>query len=156
MTFSRKRCHDLQADQLEGLAPLDSATRNIVIQIADTSTKLGDLVTRGYRDILREIEQMKSDIITAKQRTKLLDSLHFREMTARLEEISHAHKRTYEWIFHRRWEEDASHDNFRDWLETGDGLYWINGKVNWNIMTCHRLWPSMLTSSMQVWGQTRA
>ena len=66
---------------------------------------------------------------TAKVQDMMLNSLRFPEMRDRYQEISEAHVRTFKWIF------DDSHgtakrwSNLADWLQHGDGVYWINGKA---------------------------
>ena len=58
----------------------------------------------------------------------ILPSLRFQTMELRFEEVSEAHKNTFQWIYHnerngRQW------DGFSNWL-SGDGqVYWVNGKV---------------------------
>ena len=44
-------------------------------------------------------------------------------MTARHEKIAEAHQKTYEWAY------DNPDANLVDWLERGNGLFWINGKA---------------------------
>jgi hypothetical protein len=58
----------------------------------------------------------------------VLASLTFEGMTRRLEEVSDAHEVTFDWVF-----QDNSQRffcaNFADWLESGSGIYWVNGKA---------------------------
>jgi hypothetical protein len=65
---------------------------------------------------------------------KILESLCFLLITERYEAVDEAHKKTFQWIFQppedtaqftegRRW------DDFSGWLESGRGIYWINGKA---------------------------
>lgn len=61
---------------------------------------------------------------------KLLDSLHFREISYRKESISQAHRDTFEWVWapsnpggKTLW------DNLGDWLKHGNGCYWLCGKA---------------------------
>lgn len=61
-----------------------------------------------------------------KIRIALLESLRFPTMNYRHESISEAYTKTFEWIFRRP--EDALWHDFVKWLETGTGIYWINGK----------------------------
>jgi hypothetical protein len=49
-------------------------------------------------------------------------------MTDWYEEILPAHKSTFEWVF-RSPETKAPWSNFAKWLETGSGIYWMNGKA---------------------------
>ncbi|KAF2184046.1 hypothetical protein K469DRAFT_454529, partial [Zopfia rhizophila CBS 207.26] len=54
-------------------------------------------------------------------------SLRFSTMTERLEDISEAHKRTFQWVYSHDGE-NIKWNNFVDWLEHKDGIYWIQGK----------------------------
>lgn len=61
----------------------------------------------------------------------ILESLRFSMITERFDEVNEAHHDTFQWIFrhpaddpeHRQWED------FVEWLQHGDGLFWINGKA---------------------------
>lgn len=57
----------------------------------------------------------------------LLQSLSFDTMKHRSETIAEAHQETFEWIFSdsefRPW------SNFREWLQSDNGLYWLSGKA---------------------------
>jgi Tfp pilus assembly pilus retraction ATPase PilT len=68
----------------------------------------------------------------------LLKQLWFDTLTTRREEIAEAHKNTFAWIFEDpkivRTSGDAADNtrpwsNFVEWLQHGEGLYWINGKA---------------------------
>ena len=65
----------------------------------------------------------------SRARDQLLQSLFFRDILVRHDQVSKAFEGTYEWIFadsetsdKRRW------SSFHDWLMTGDDIYWISGK----------------------------
>jgi hypothetical protein len=68
----------------------------------------------------------------------ILHSLQFPTMTHRQLEIAEAHQRTFSWLFHQSNEDEpccntSKYDgrpwsNFVQWLRTGSGVYWINGK----------------------------
>jgi hypothetical protein len=53
---------------------------------------------------------------------KILNSLYFKTILDRQEEIAEAHENTFEWVFRPQ-------SAFVDWLESGHGTYWINGKA---------------------------
>jgi len=66
--------------------------------------------------------------------TEILGSLQFQSMRERFEAVDESHATTFAWVFRpiqntvqyaegRRWGE------FGAWLESGTGLYWINGKA---------------------------
>jgi hypothetical protein len=57
------------------------------------------------------------------KRQKILRSLLFPSFKARYESIKSAHASTFDWIF-----EDTSR-TLREWLRTGDGIYWVRGKA---------------------------
>ncbi|KAH7395861.1 hypothetical protein BKA64DRAFT_71611 [Cadophora sp. MPI-SDFR-AT-0126] len=59
----------------------------------------------------------------------IIESLHFPTRTVRHETIPEAHKRTFEWIFRDPVIDGKPWSNFVDWLKSGDGIYWINGKA---------------------------
>lgn len=59
----------------------------------------------------------------------LLQALKFKTMRDRLESITKAHRNTFEWIFKDPTEFDKPWDNFQEWLISGQGLYWIQGKA---------------------------
>ncbi|TGJ80507.1 hypothetical protein E0Z10_g8258 [Xylaria hypoxylon] len=54
----------------------------------------------------------------------MLRSLDYVQRPVRYETIPDAHKRTFSWIFDRG---PTSH-GFAEWLESGNGIYWITGK----------------------------
>ncbi|KAF8860239.1 hypothetical protein BDZ45DRAFT_575436, partial [Acephala macrosclerotiorum] len=58
----------------------------------------------------------------------ILDELSYQSMSSRYEDVVEAHPKTFDWIFSdtRQWKLPWS--DFREWLEKGSGIYWINGK----------------------------
>lgn len=50
----------------------------------------------------------------------IIQSLRFDGMLHRRQEIPNAHKNTFQWVF----KPDL---HFKEWLETGDGIYWVSG-----------------------------
>ena len=61
----------------------------------------------------------------------ILKSLMFDEWKRRFNQTSKSHTRTFTWIFRRTVDYPAGLDSprFRDWLENGNGIYWIAGKA---------------------------
>ncbi|KAM0794722.1 hypothetical protein BDR22DRAFT_789812, partial [Usnea florida] len=47
----------------------------------------------------------------------------------RQESIAEAHSQTFQWIFDASGEKVRPWSNFVEWLESGHGIYWINGKA---------------------------
>ncbi|KAF2025695.1 hypothetical protein EK21DRAFT_116550 [Setomelanomma holmii] len=56
-------------------------------------------------------------------------SLHFHMMDDREEQIATAELRTFEWILEPPQDKVNKWSNFIEWLETGESIYWINGKA---------------------------
>lgn len=56
-------------------------------------------------------------------RASLLGWLAFVEISDRRQKIKKAHRDTFEWIF-----EPGNTTGFAEWLQTGDGIFWISGK----------------------------
>jgi hypothetical protein len=108
--------------------------------------------TRTRHDILNALHQM-GDIAGWQQDTKIqgmieigpahnqrdayrdttddiiLESLRYRTMADRLEDVDEAHAKTFEWIFRNSTTDEIPWDSFVDWLESGSGVYWMNGKA---------------------------
>ncbi|PMD45669.1 hypothetical protein L207DRAFT_452788 [Hyaloscypha variabilis F] len=59
----------------------------------------------------------------------ILQSLRFPTMEDRYEEIKEAHAKTFEWIFEKSNDTNRQWDDFSDWLQHGEGIYWISGKA---------------------------
>lgn len=60
---------------------------------------------------------------------QVLDSLHFRSIADRRAAISPAHKKTFQWIYQDSMPSEKLSDSFVQWLRSGKGCYWINGKA---------------------------
>ncbi|KAI3325623.1 hypothetical protein HD806DRAFT_490791 [Xylariaceae sp. AK1471] len=66
---------------------------------------------------------LSGEIINVQKQQKILKSLRFPEIRIRHESIKAAHFKTFQWIF------DSQGPGFVDWLEAGEGIYWIRGKA---------------------------
>ncbi|TGJ82707.1 hypothetical protein E0Z10_g6051 [Xylaria hypoxylon] len=65
----------------------------------------------------------------SKVHEKVLNCLFFRQMADREEVVSDAQANTYEWIFCDPSTADKPWAPFVQWLQSGKGYYWINGKA---------------------------
>ncbi|KAI0151857.1 hypothetical protein GGR57DRAFT_470563 [Xylariaceae sp. FL1272] len=65
----------------------------------------------------------QQEMLNAQKQQLLLKSLRFSEIGTRHKSIEPAHQETFKWIF------DRCRHSFRDWLETGKGIYWIKGRA---------------------------
>jgi hypothetical protein len=59
----------------------------------------------------------------------ILQSLRFPTMNDRYETIKAVHTKTFEWIFRKFESNDKPWDDFSDWVQHGEGIYWISGKA---------------------------
>ena len=114
---------------------MDSTTRNVAVGLAKqgkTSEELSKLrleqaSTKTY--IAEELYQYSVDQEEREYRRKFLEALYFPEIYVRQESIAEAHSQTFQWIFDASGEEVRPWSNFVGWLESGHGIYWINGKA---------------------------
>ncbi|KAE9362882.1 hypothetical protein N431DRAFT_490327 [Stipitochalara longipes BDJ] len=79
-------------------------------------------------EMLNVSDDRESTIRTSVQ-AKVLQCLYYLTMTNRYQDLILAYPKTFEWIFHNASIENLPWSNFVDWLQTGSGLYWINGKA---------------------------
>lgn len=79
----------------------------------------------------RSLDEEAAPMPTAKPENnlpkRLCKHLSFGEEEDRYFKIDSAHESTFRWIF--RGSSNPSHVQFRQWLEHGQGLFWINGKA---------------------------
>jgi hypothetical protein len=125
---------------------------------ANTTSKLDDIISRlqdqfegkhlpELRDSLIELSKVGSAVLRQQQ---LLRRLRFNSIKVRQDAIKPAHAETFKWIF------ESSHSNFRKWLHSGQGVYWIAGKAGSGKSTLmkwvHR--HALTLSSLQEWAGT--
>lgn len=60
---------------------------------------------------------------------RVLSCLFFRQILDRVETVSEAHSKTYDWVFHDRGDTEESTPPLIDWLKNGSGCYMISGKA---------------------------
>ncbi|MCJ1381752.1 hypothetical protein MMC17_004863 [Xylographa soralifera] len=106
------------------------------ISIPDTHAgicKYSDKNSTGYRRTVGELKIMVTNITTRisehlcirkeNAAKAILRSFKFPEMKERLEEIERAHQHTYEWMLKN------PGPGFLQWLEHGNGIFWLSGKA---------------------------
>lgn len=86
--------------------------------------------------------------------TRVLNCLYFRQMTDRVDEVSLAHQRTFEWIFRNPVTDQKPWTNFLDWLRYGTGCYWINGKAGSGKSTLMKYiyGDARTTTALELWA----
>ena len=129
---------------------------------------------RLKRDILAAMEQMSSE--SAKQKDlldlkgklsafenesskldvglKVLERLQFPMMNSRQTNIAVAHSSTYEWILHSDPANGSPNPQFVHWLESQNGIYWINGKAGCGKSTLMKFISSnkLTAESLRFWA----
>lgn len=65
------------------------------------------------------------EVQDVRKRCHVLESLSFSSIKARRDNIDVAHNQTLRWVL------DQRRTNFITWLQSGSGIYWINGLVRY-------------------------
>ena len=110
---------------------------NLITEHAQTRSSVNRSIGTEHtitRAQVREVGRHIDDMSRASKRKDfqkvVLDSLFFEEYRSRKEQVSSAHAKTFEWIYHEHNTASvASWSNFALWIEHGDGPYWIHGKA---------------------------
>ncbi|KAL8878514.1 MAG: hypothetical protein Q9198_003688 [Flavoplaca austrocitrina] len=114
---------------------LDDSVRDLAVKLEQGSNSTAQLLSHQTSQILDHFDRKFDDreggrrIDQARERFRA--SLFFPDIEAREDEIHEAFEGTCKWVFDpptiaesdsKKWH------NFREWLETGQDVYWINGK----------------------------
>lgn len=127
-TRSLKVTHDVQL--------LDRNVQEIIKALDSGQTAVKNLVANHSREIQDHFddrfESFTRSITDHDEHQRFLESLFFPEINSRQEQIPEVFRQTCRWIFdtstgERRGRDEPLH-NFHDWLEHGEGVYWISGK----------------------------
>ena len=116
--------HKLDHDVRNLAVALEQGNRTFARLLADQGQDLKEHIDKGFE----KQAQATAENVAHKQ---LIESLFFPEIVSRQEQIPEAYQGTYQWIFDPPTSERVRNvrwSNFYDWLETGDGIYWISGK----------------------------
>ena len=119
--------------------------------IRDEHAETRDHVTEKFR----QYQQMQDH---KEYRKRLLDSLWFEELWSREERIADAHRETFEWIFDPTGKGVGRWDNFVEWLERGEGIYWIKGKAGSGKSTLMSFLgqDSRIPESLKFWAASKS
>ena len=122
--------------QSQDFQTLDQGIRTLITTLSQGPKSFEELriVTRKENEETREhiskaLQQQQKQHQEKEYRKRLLDSLWFDEIYSREEKIVDAHRKTFEWIFDVSDHAMGPWNNFIQWLENGQGTYWINGKA---------------------------
>lgn len=91
-------------------------------KIEGSSTSRVDL-NENLAVLAKEIELFVSQAALYHRTEKILESLHFKQISERAANIPKAHKDTFQWSL------SGEQTSLPAWLKTGRGIYWIEGKA---------------------------
>jgi hypothetical protein len=106
------------------------------------------------------VRRLGQDMETTKSHQDGLRTIHFERLNCRYERISGAYINTFEWAFED--EAPGVHGlvklRFRDWLEGGDGIFWVRGKAGSGKSTLMKLLvnDSRTLRSLKAWAGVEA
>ncbi|TVY75950.1 hypothetical protein LSUE1_G006018 [Lachnellula suecica] len=96
-----------------------------------------DAITEGRQEPRAGLESLsivektrrKNEAKMRHAEAKFLRSLKFPSISERYTRVAEAHAKTFDWIFNNPKSEDRPWSSFSRWLQSGQGIYWINGKA---------------------------
>ncbi|KAK0716299.1 hypothetical protein B0H67DRAFT_260877 [Lasiosphaeris hirsuta] len=105
---------------------------NRTVFLEETRSRIDRICEAHESSLLRILSKLTERIptdreIDAEVHRSILGSLRFPAMCQRYEEVNPAYHSTFEWIF-RSELDTVDGSSFPEWLRSGHGLYWINGK----------------------------
>ena len=107
---------------------LDQSVQQLVHQLEQGNNTVAQLLA-NHKDILDRIEGKLDNNPRTTANQQLLQSLFFPEIDSREDQIHDASDGTCRWIFESSTDDKPKPwSNFRRWLETESGVYWISGK----------------------------
>ncbi|KAL9023178.1 MAG: hypothetical protein Q9196_007352, partial [Gyalolechia fulgens] len=107
---------------------LDQSVQQLVHELEQGNRTVAELLA-NHTDILDRIEGKLENNARTTANQQLLDSLFFPEIDSREDQIQDAFDGTCRWILNPPTDDSPKPwSNFRKWLETENGVYWISGK----------------------------
>ena len=117
---------------------MDQKFRTIITKLAQSPQSFEDLsalMRRGDESIkshiTQEFQQHRSERARERYRQRFLESLYYPEIDRRQDTIIEAHQTTFQWVYGPDSIDTSAPgwDGMAEWLQKGDGIYWINGKA---------------------------
>ncbi|KAI4234886.1 MAG: hypothetical protein LQ349_003513 [Xanthoria aureola] len=119
----------------QDLKSLEQGVQSLALGLEQGHNTVAQLLADGNRQLKEHIDMKFDSHAKATEdrisHTRLLESLFFPDIVAREEQISDAFEGTCRWIFDSSDDQESNSrpwSNFRKWLETETGVYWISGK----------------------------
>ncbi|KAF4442818.1 hypothetical protein F53441_11646 [Fusarium austroafricanum] len=97
------------------------------------------------------LDNLASEVQQVKRHRNLLNSLLFPTIKQRQSAIMERHQATFNWVF------SENKTGFCEWLETGNGFFWVKGKAGSGKSTLMKYLAThdQTQSRLQVWGEGR-
>ncbi|PMD67148.1 uncharacterized protein K444DRAFT_489832, partial [Hyaloscypha bicolor E] len=134
----RKKAGALLLRQDEVISSLNAYASKSIAALLETRTLIREDLLNHRDHIFRKSTENASStqsstlLAISEAQTievEMVQNLHFTMIDDRHDAIPEAHRQTFRWIFDETRKEGCPWSNFREWLRTGSGLYWINGKA---------------------------
>lgn len=108
-------------------------------------------------DLPGRLETLAAKVKSLSKEQHILSGLHFWAMKMREASISEAHERTFEWIFEDQ-PVSGAQVKLKEWLNHGNGIYWIAGKAGSGRSTLMKYLVSepRTESNLQAWAGNEA
>ena len=117
--------------------------RHVVACLANSTTSLAELTARESEhtrvQLSSALDKLEQNSISDRHYREVMDSLSYADILTRQEQVAYLFdglKESYQWIFDRPHSPEAGQPrhndhwhSFPDWLISGHGLYWMNGKA---------------------------
>lgn len=123
--------HDLIQMKTEVLAAInqfDVTLRNEIQSAIDRSEQASDKRAQSIRLPERLSNLAKKEVQILKE-ARILNSLRFPAMNMRHANIIDAHEKTFRWIFDRSEGNTCPGIKLKEWLLSGNDIFWIAGKA---------------------------
>jgi hypothetical protein len=105
----------------ENRVALETAVTKLILEIQAKTWKFGDDDT--FTSFAKDLNVFITRTQNSERTVRVLKALHFKQLKERQSEIREAHTHTFEWVF-----DHQSTSNFSSWLQSENGIYWIEGK----------------------------
>ncbi|KAM0797539.1 hypothetical protein BDR22DRAFT_862620 [Usnea florida] len=124
--------------QSEDFKNVDQKLQTIITKLAQSPQSFEDLsalMRHGDESIkshiTHEFQQDRSERARERYRQRFLESLYYPEIDRRQDTVIEAHQKTFQWVYgpDSFGTSAPGWDSMAEWLEKGDGIYWINGKA---------------------------
>lgn len=86
------------------------------------------LADQRQEEILAAINDKRSKLSSRSIEQAVLSHLRFERMSDRQDEVAEQYQKTFEWVFADVQKGPQKWPNLMEWLENGDGCYWLHGK----------------------------